>query len=76
MRAMLTTLCKCEREINTTHPPPLEIHLPINDRGDEIINDLKSPPETVPYKIRVFKLHRELGDPFSPLGVAYYREQP
>lgn len=76
MKAILTTLCGCQREFNVTFPPSKSIVIPLNQRECNR-GWLEIPPEDPDdvFKTRKFVLDNSIPFPYNPKQTAYYIEQ-
>ncbi len=69
MKAILQTLCGCEREIGVTYPAPLKIEVPLFKRR-RITMSITSEVFLDVFKIRRFCLQKRV----RPNEIAYYLE--
>jgi hypothetical protein len=72
MKAMLTTLCGCTREMSVPYPPNRDILVPLrNDRLSVWFDEDTPPAYRPPLRVRRFELRRSGG----PYGTAEYTER-
>jgi hypothetical protein len=72
MKAVLTTLCGCTKEMVIPFPPQREILIPIrSDRMRVWFDEDAPPPDRVAIRVRRFELRRHTG----PYGTAEYVER-
>ena len=66
MKAVLTTLCGCTREMWIPYPPNRAIEVPLcSDRLGVWFNEDEPPPSYVGFKVRRFELRRAEGGPYG-----------
>ncbi len=72
MKAVLTTLCGCKREMTVPYPPNRDILVPLRNDRFRVWFDESTPPTHTEFRVRRFELRGYSGGHY---GTAEYMER-